>query len=121
MPRVVHFEIPADDPGRAAGFYETVFGWQIKKWEGPMDYWLITTGEAPEPGIDGAIIGRGDVKTTTNTISVPSVDEFSKKIGEAGGKVVTPKIAVPGVGWFAYCSDSEGNLFGIMQGDPGAE
>jgi len=46
MPRVVHFEIHADDPQRAANFYQGVFGWDIKKWEGPEDYWLVTTGKA---------------------------------------------------------------------------
>ncbi|MGZ7136310.1 MAG: VOC family protein, partial [Methanobacterium sp.] len=38
MPRVVHFEIPADDPERAIEFYKNVFGWKIDKWEGPFDY-----------------------------------------------------------------------------------
>ena len=55
MPRVTHFEIPADDPERAADFYRKVFGWEIKKWDGPVDYWLVTTGSADEPGIDGGI------------------------------------------------------------------
>ena len=45
MPRVVHFEITAEDPDRAAGFYSQVFGWELTKWEGPMEYWLITTGK----------------------------------------------------------------------------
>jgi hypothetical protein len=45
MPRVVHFELPVDEPERAAHFYRSVFGWQINKWEGPEDYWLIKTGE----------------------------------------------------------------------------
>jgi len=55
MPRVIHFEIPADDPARAVKFYEAVFGWKIEKWNGPMDYWLAMTGEQEQPGIDGAI------------------------------------------------------------------
>ncbi len=37
MPRVVHFDIDSDDPDRAAGFYTSVFGWKVEKWEGPMD------------------------------------------------------------------------------------
>ena len=41
MPRVVHFEIMADDPDRAVKFFKKVFGWRINKWEGPVDYWLI--------------------------------------------------------------------------------
>ncbi|MCX6616302.1 MAG: VOC family protein, partial [Acidobacteria bacterium] len=44
MPRVVHFEIAADNMERAAEFYEQVFGWKFQKWSGPQEYWLITTG-----------------------------------------------------------------------------
>lgn len=121
MPRVVHFEIQADDPERAVRFYEKVFGWKIKKWEGPVDYWLVTTGEPGQPGIDGAIMRRTNHGTTYNTIDVPSVDEFTKAIEKAGGKVVMPKTAVPSVGYMAYCADTEGNVFGIMQEDPSAK
>ena len=121
MPRVVHFEIPADDPERAVKFYEEVFGWKIDRWEGPVDYWLISTGEEGEPGIDGAIMPREEQKTTVNTIDVPSYEEFAKKVEEAGGKVVTPKMAIPSVGYHSYCIDSEGNVFGIMQSDPEAK
>ena len=45
MPRVVHFEINADDVERAVQFYSDVFGWKAEKWAGPMEYWLIMTGE----------------------------------------------------------------------------
>ena len=121
MPRVIHFEINVDDPERAVRFYKKVFGWKIKKWEGPVDYWLVTTGEASQPGIDGAIMRRMNKGTTYNTIDVPSVDEFMRKIVKAGGKVVSEKTAIPGVGYFAYCADTEGNVFGIMQEDPSAK
>lgn len=117
MPRVVHFEFNADKPERAVKFYQEVFGWEIKKWEGPIDYWLVMTGEKEKPGIDGGIMKRMDDETTIITIDVPSVDEFVKKIQEAGGKVVKPKDVIPGVGYFAYCADTEGNVFGIMQED----
>ncbi len=53
MPRVIHFEIHADAPKRASGFYSTVFGRKIKHWDGPQDYWLIETGPQDEPGIKG--------------------------------------------------------------------
>lgn len=121
MPRVIHFELTADDPERATRFYSNVFGWEIHKWEGPQDYWLIKTGENSELGIDGAIMRREqNMPPTTNTIGVPSVDEFVDKIVAAGGTVVAPKMPIPGVGYFAYCTDSEGNLFGIMQSDESA-
>ena len=41
MPRIIHFELPADNPERAVMFYGDVFGWQFNKWGGPMDYWLV--------------------------------------------------------------------------------
>jgi len=117
MPRIIHFEINADDPKRATEFYKKVFGWKVEKWEGPTDYWLVTTGDEKQPGIDGAIMERMKKATTINTIDVPSVDEFIKKIEKAGGKPVSEKTVIPGVGYFAYCKDTEGNIFGIMQAD----
>ncbi|MGZ7109599.1 MAG: VOC family protein, partial [Methanobacterium sp.] len=30
MSKVIHFEIPAEDPERAIKFYEDVFGWKIE-------------------------------------------------------------------------------------------
>ena len=119
MPRVVHFEIPADNPTRAAGFYRTVFGWEIKKWEG-MDYWLAATGKKEEMGIDGAIMGRDTAATVVNTIGVSSIDEYREKVKRNGGTLVTEKSEIPGVGWFCYCKDTEGNLFGILEPAPGS-
>ncbi len=121
MPRVIHFEIPTDDPQRAIKFYEKVFGWKVNKWEGPLEYWLVTTGPDDKSGINGGIMKRMDRSMTTrNTVDVPSVDEFAKKITEAGGKVVMPKMPIPGHGYVAYCADTEGNVFGIIQMDPSA-
>jgi predicted enzyme related to lactoylglutathione lyase len=119
MPRVIHFELATDQPERAAKFYTDVFGWKIHKWEGPADYWLVSTGPEDQPGIHGALMRRTDPSaTTSNTISVPSVDEFMARITQSGGKVLSPKMAIPGVGYHAYCQDTEGNTFGIMQDDP---
>jgi hypothetical protein len=42
---ITHFEITADDPVRAAAFYRDSFGWTITKWDGPANYWLVSTGE----------------------------------------------------------------------------
>lgn len=122
MNRVVHFDISADDPERAIKFYTDVFGWKVQKWEGPMDYWMVTTGPEAEPGIDGGIAKRKTPsETTTNTIEVASVDAYLEKITTAGGKVIAPKMPIPGVGFFAMCLDTEGNPFGLMEADPEAK
>jgi predicted enzyme related to lactoylglutathione lyase len=126
MPRPVHFDISADDPQRAQNFYSTVFGWKFNKWEegGPMEYWMVTTGDAG-PGINGGLSRRGphtiNPTATSNTVEVPSLDDFASKVTTAGGKVLQPKMAIPGIGWFAYCADTEGNGFGIMQPDSNAK
>jgi predicted enzyme related to lactoylglutathione lyase len=117
MPRVVHFEIPAENASRAVEFYKSVFGWEIKDAGMPMPYFLATTGKEGTMGIDGAIMDKKGMtaQSVTNTIDVPSVDDFIKKITKAGGKQVTKKDTIPGVGDFCYCTDTEGNLFGILQ------
>ena len=121
MPRVVHFEIPADDPERAIAFYRKTFGWKIEKWEGPMDYWLVSTGEEGDAGIDGAIARRGEMNPlVANTLDVVDLDESIERVVANGGEIIAPKMAVPGVGWMAYFKDPEGNLHGMMQSDPGA-
>lgn len=122
MPRVIHFEINADDPERASKFYSEVFGWKINKWGGPVDYLLVDTSEGEEPGINGGILKRPHPEATTvNTIGVKNADEVATSIMEAGGKIVMPKNAVPGVGYLVYCQDTEGNTFGIMQPDEAAK
>ncbi len=122
MKRIVHFDIPSDNPERAQKFYSQVFGWKFDKWDGPMEYWMIKTGDEKEPGINGGLSKRmpGQIGMT-NTIDVSSVDEYSKKVQSMGGQLIVPKTAIPGVGYFATCMDTEGNVFGIIQMDKNAK
>lgn len=123
MPRVVHFEVPADDPERAARFYKRVFGWGIEKWNGPMEYWMVTTGPEGEMGINGGIMRRmgqadgGSPTAYVCTVDVDALDKYVAKVETNGGTIVAPKMAVPGIGWMAYCKDTEGNQFGLMQSE----
>jgi uncharacterized protein len=129
MPRVVHFEIHAENPERAIAFYQGVFGWQFQKWAGPMDYWVIVTGSDEEKGINGGMVRRMGpgpvdmqaVNAYVCTVQVPAIDEYIAKAGSAGGTAALPKMPIPGVGWLAYFKDTEGNIFGIMQPDPAAK
>ena len=118
MPRVIHFEIAIDKPDRAVKFYSEVFGWNVEKW-GPVDYWLVQTGEGP--GIDGALKMRERPhESTTNTVEVSSLEEYMAKVAEKGGEVISEKMTIPGYGYFAYCKDTEGNVFGIIESDESA-
>ena len=131
MPTIVHFEIPADDVERAKKFYSDLFGWKMEKWPGAdgsssnMEYWIISTID--DKG-NKAAIGGGMMKRQgqhhqhiTNFIDVSSVDEYSSKIEKLGGKVVVSKMAVPGMGYFAVCHDTENNSFGIWESNESAK
>ncbi|MDO1558177.1 VOC family protein [Brevundimonas sp. 2R-24] len=128
MPRPIHFEIHAGDPQRAIAFYEAVFGWSFQKW-GDFPYWLVKTGEG-EPGIDGGLVQRQGpnpdpaeplpVIGCVFTVAVDEVDPFVERALAAGGSVALPKMAIKGVGWLAYCKDTEANIFGLMDEDPNA-
>jgi predicted enzyme related to lactoylglutathione lyase len=129
MPRPIHFEIQADDPARAIKFYETVLGWTFTKWDGPMPYWLVSTGAANTPGINGGLHARMGAKPVPDqaviafvcTVDVDSVEAYAEKATKAGGSICVPKMAIQGVGWLAYAKDTEGNIFGMMQADATAK
>lgn len=128
MPRVIHFEIPADDTARAVAFYTGVFGWQASRWDGPVEYWLLSTGDDAEPGINGAIYRREAPAADSAaigmgcriTVDVADLDATVESLEAQGGRVVAPRMAVPHVGWAARFIDTEGNEVGLMQGDPNA-
>lgn len=119
---VVHFEIPAQNPEKLSGFYTGIFGWKIEKVPG-MEYWMVNTKSAQEaPGINGGLMKKmHDQHVPTNYVDVKSVDEWSKKVTSAGGKIAVPKSPVPGMGYFAVCFDPEGNVFGLWQNDTTAK
>ena len=120
MNRIVHFELPVSNPEASIAFYSAVFGWKFHKWEGPMDYWLISTGEG-EPGINGGLMRRHDpAQPIACTADVENIEATCAAIEAAGGQIVVPKMPVPGVGWLAYFKDPDGLITGIMQNDPSA-
>ena len=121
MSRVIHFEIPSDEPEKAQQFYSKVFGWKMRQWV-DQPYWLCTTGDKSLPGIDGAIIKkRGPDHPLVNTIQVDHLEETITNIEANGGIIVVPKMAVPGIGWLAFFKDTDGNIMGIMQSDTQAK
>ncbi len=118
MSRPVHFEINTPDVEKTTAFFESVFGWEFQKWDGPDSYWLIKTGQNGAPGIDGGMMSLKDEwPSTVNTIGVESIDAFTEKVTEHGGEVVVPKMAIPGAGYHAYCKDPSGVIFGVFNED----
>lgn len=113
---VVWFEIPADDIDRVKTFYGSLFGWNFIKLPAAIhDYWHIDTkGKNASP--DGGLMPRMyRQQPITNYISVPSVKKASSKVEKLGGTICKPKTAVPGMGYFAVCLDTEGNTFALWE------
>jgi predicted enzyme related to lactoylglutathione lyase len=99
MSRVIHFEIHASDPDKIGQFYSKLFGWELTKWGSPEDYWLIATGPAEQPGINGGLVRRRgprpaegqSVNAFICTIDVASVDDILAKLDSAGGVWCFPR------------------------------
>ena len=116
MPRVIHFEIHADNPQRAILFYAEVFGWKFTKWQGQMDYWVIQTMPSNRPGINGGLTKREFPGQPINVgIAVPSVGDYLARIEARGGKTVVGATELPDKTRFAVCQDSEGNALVIVE------
>ena len=125
MHGVVHFEIPADDLERAKGFYGSVFGWQFETMAMPGgDYTsVMTTPVDPEtmmptePGaINGGLMPRDEIlPAPVLTIDVAAIDDALKEVESRGGRTVTPRTEIPGMGAFAYFKDPEDNVIGLWE------
>jgi uncharacterized protein len=121
MPRVIHFDLTAKNPEKAVEFYTKVFGWEFKKWNSTMEYWLVMTGPENKPGINGGLSRGEPSKHVVLTIDVDSLDEMIKKIQANGGKITQSRGPIPGVGWYAAFRGPDGNELGLMQADPKAK
>ena len=121
MNRITHFEFATSDPEKTADFYRKVFGWEIKKWDGPVDYYLVTTGADGSVGINGGLMQTsGEFKGTINTVEVEDIDAAIARALANGGEIALPKDAIPGVGYQAYIKDNSGVIVGVHQADPKA-
>jgi uncharacterized protein len=124
MATIVHFEIPSENIERAKKFYNGLFGWKTEKMPGPMDYWTFSTtndkNRDQQQNVSGGVMERQmPQQSITNYIGVKSVDEYSKKVESLGGKVKVPKTEVSNMGWFAICTDTENNTFGLWEAKEG--
>jgi len=123
MNKVSHFEIPYEDQERAQKFYQEVFGWEINKFSDEGYFLALTTESDPntmmpsEPGaINGGLLKRDSTaKNPLLVIDVPNIDDHIKKIEDAGGELIMPKVRVGDSGFFARVADTEGNVIAIWQ------
>lgn len=117
---IASFAIHADDVQRCRRFYEAVFGWTFEPW-GPPDFYLIHTGDAASPGIQGlmhkrmAAKGIGGPNCCECSVSVDDVDVIAAAVEANGGSITMAKSPIPTVGDVIYFEDPEGNRMGAVK------
>lgn len=133
MNPVVHFEMPAKDSKRMADFYTKAFGWEAQILGPEMgNYVVVKTTETDEKGFPnkpGIINGGFYTKTQDDqhprvVIAVDDITEAMKRVKSSGGKITggsKPGVPdeIPGIGLYITFTDSEGNMVGMLQPNPG--
>lgn len=115
--QMVHLEIPAGDTAKAREFWGGLFGWQFQAFEGaPSEYLMTRFSETTGGAIYEA---DGDKRGPRVYFDVDDINSGVARVKELGGEAGDPS-PVPSMGWFATCTDSEGNDFGLWQTDPNA-
>jgi uncharacterized protein len=113
MSKIVHFEIPADDTGRATQFWGSLFGVEFQTYEGPVEYHMFQNDDQS----GGAVYPRQEGEEGLITyFAVDDIDAARDKVQELGG-TAEDKAPVPGMGWYARAQDTEGNSFSLWQTD----
>lgn len=129
MNPVVHFEMPAEDTKRMAGFYARAFGWKTTQLGPEMGgYVIVQTTETEENGFPkerGRINGgfyekNGGSPAPSVVIAVDDIRAAVKAVAAAGGAVLGGRKPgepddIPGVGLYAAFTDTEGNRVGMLQ------
>ena len=114
---IVHLEIPAGDTERARAFWGGLFGWEFQAFEGsPTEYHMFRVSESQGGAIYAA---DGDKRGPRAYFDVDDIAAAVAKVKELGGEA-SDAMPVPSMGWFATCTDVEGNDFGLWQTDPAA-
>lgn len=109
---IVHIEIAAKDTAAASKFYADLFGWKIEV-DPQFNYYQFAAEGGPGGGFveaDGKQNKAGDI---IPYIGTDDIDAFLKKAESLGGKILQPKMEIPGQGWFAFFADPTGNRIGL--------
>lgn len=113
------FEIPVRDIDRAQKFYEALLAAPLRR-DTIGDKTLAVFGRAEGGGAGGCLLAGADVPAPSADGTLiylnadPSLDAVLARVGAAGGRIVTPKVQLPGdMGCFAHVADSEGNRVGL--------
>lgn len=113
------FDIPVQDYDRSQAFYEQIFNMKMIVMEmGEMK--TVAFPIDPESGkVAGGLNKEEGNSPSTNGTRVylnanPSIQTVLDRVESAGGKIIMPKVELPGGhGFMALIADTEGNTVGL--------
>ena len=112
----MHLEIPSDDTAKGREFWGSLFGWRFEAYPGPFEYHMTQISDQTGGAITNMEPGKRGPRVF---FDVDDINSGAARVKELGGQPGEPA-PVPGMGWFAVCTDPEGNEFGLWQNDPSA-
>jgi len=113
---IIHIEFSAKDREAAGKFYADIFGWKIQQMP-EMNYATFEAEGGPGGGFN-PLSDENPAGTVTVYIETDDIDATFAKITAKGGKVVQPKMEIPGYGWSGVFSDPTGNKVGLYTETP---
>jgi len=114
--QIRHIEFPADDTGESRAFWSGLFGWEFQLYPGPSEYHLTRIADDETAAISNMEPAK---KGTRTYFDVEEIEAGVARVRELGGEA-SDAMPVPGMGWFATCTDPHGNEFGLWQDDSAA-
>ena len=108
----VHIEIASTDPERTKRFFEDVFEWDFES-HPEMDYHTYAAPSGPGGGLMKPMESQSP--GLLNYLLSHDIDHDVKKIEEAGGRLLQPKMEIPGVGWWALFQEPTGITLALFQ------
>lgn len=108
----VHIEIASTDPERTRKFLEDVFDWDFE-FMPEMEYHTYEAPSGPGGGLMKPM--EGQVPGILNYLLSRDIEADVRKIEEAGGRVLQPKMEIPNVGWWALFQEPTGITLALFE------
>ena len=108
----VHIEIASTDPERTRKFLEDVFEWDFE-FRPEMEYHTYEAPSGPGGGLMKPM--EGQAPGILNYLLSSDIEGDVRKIEEAGGRILQPKMEIPGVGWWALFQEPTGISLALFE------
>lgn len=110
---IFHWELVVADVDKAMDFYSKVFDWEFDQEHFP-NYPLIKTGDNP----GGGMLKKPEQLRSPGLhiyFHTEDIESTLARVTVTGGTVISPRMAIPGIGFWAVFADPDGIPVGIMQ------